>query len=487
MTRQKNILKSALTKLKHSKSDNHVCSVSFKGKILCLTPITYRHVTSKKHISMLARWRDRNKQWFPTVFRVTHEGTRLWLKEKVLDDPDRILFFIHFKGEEPFAHAGFDRWEDSGSWAIDNVLRGRTPKGSKGAMKVALGAMMEWAYDTFNFRVLTLTVFDDNIRAIKMYVDLGFRRIRKEPLVEKTENGVTVWEAAESTSSAQRFHLYMEHRKQHEKNSARYGNLERIAADVRKDILMMSYRANSAHTGGALSVVEILVSLYFSVMHVDPKHPEDPKRDRLIFSKAHDAKALYAVLAAKGYFLKKILEGYESDGGRLPGHSTRHCVPGVEVSAGSLGHGLPMAAGSAWAIKAKGHRVFAILSDGECDEGSTWEAALFAAHNHLDNLTAIVDYNKLQGYGFTKDVLNLEPFVNKWTSFGWEVREVNGHDFTELIPVLATIPFMNNKPSVIIAHTIKGIGGVSKHMNQVSSQYKPPTREELEEVLGRLV
>src|SRR5581483_4720151 len=157
-------------------------------------------------------------------------------------------------------------------------------------------------------------------------------------------------------------------------------------------------------------------------------------RDRLIFSKAHDAKVLYATLAQRGFFDKKILEGYELDGGLLPGHATRHCVPGVEASAGALGHGLSMAAGMAYAgkIDKKNFRVFTILSDGECDEGSIWEAILFAGHHRLDNLIAIVDYNKKQGFGFTKDVLDLEPFVNKWEIFRWEVREVNGHDFTDI-------------------------------------------------------
>ena len=265
--------------------------------------------------------------------------------------------------------------------------------------------------------------------------------------------------------------------------------LQDIAKKVRRDILSMSYRAKSAHSGGAYSVVEILVSLYFEVMKVNPKNAEDPKRDRLIFSKEHDAKALYAVLAERGFFPKKILEKYEVDDGVLPGHSTRHCVPGVEVSAGALGHGLSMAAGAAYALKIKtvaSPRVFAVLSDGECDEGSTWEAALFAGHHHLDNLTVIVDYNKLQGYGFTKDILDLEPFAEKWRAFGFTAKEVDGHSFKELIFALSSVPLMKGKPSIIIAHTIKGFGGPKQHVNQVSSQYKPPTDEEYKDVLKQL-
>ena len=264
--------------------------------------------------------------------------------------------------------------------------------------------------------------------------------------------------------------------------------LKKIARHVRRDIMLMSLGAKSAHTGGALSCVEILVALYFKIMKVFPKDPENPKRDRLIFSKAHDGKALYAVLAERGFFNKNVLDGYELDGGRLPGHSTRHCVPGVEVSAGSLGHGLSMAAGSAYVGKLdnKNFRVFAILSDGECDEGSTWEAILFAGHHRLDNLTVIVDYNKLQGYGFTKDVLDLEPFSAKFESFGWEVKEIDGHNFNEIIGILSKLPLKTGKPSVIIAHTVKGLGGVPAHVNQVSSQYKSPSEEEAYEAIEKL-
>ncbi len=265
-------------------------------------------------------------------------------------------------------------------------------------------------------------------------------------------------------------------------------DLKNVARDIRKDILLMSYRAKSAHTGGALSCVEILVTLYFRTMKVFPKFSNHADRDRLIFSKAHDAKALYAALSRRGFFDKQVLEGYEADGGFLPGHSTRNCVPGVEVSAGSLGHGLPMACGIAFAGKMdkKQYRVFAVLSDGECDEGSTWEAALFAGHHKLNNLTVIVDYNKLQGYGYTVDVLELEPFAKKWESFHWQVQEVDGHNITELIAAFSTDQRNSDQPRVVIAHTVKGLGGVSKHVNQVSSQYKSPTEEELHIALKEL-
>ena len=265
-------------------------------------------------------------------------------------------------------------------------------------------------------------------------------------------------------------------------------SLKKIASQVRQDIIKMSLRAKSAHTGGALSCVELLVALYFEIMHIFPKDPKNPNRDRLIFSKAHDAKALYAVLAERGFFEKKVLGGYERNNGLLPGHSTRNCVPGVEASAGALGHGLSMATGMAYIGKLDGkkHRVFVMVSDGECDEGSTWEAILFAGHHKLSNLICIVDYNKLQGFGFTKDILDLEPFRAKWEAFNWSVKEVNGHNFTDIIDTCKKIPFVKNKPSVIIAHTIKGLGGVDSHINQVSSQYKPPTDKEAQEVIKKL-
>lgn len=260
------------------------------------------------------------------------------------------------------------------------------------------------------------------------------------------------------------------------------------AKDVRRDILQMSYRAQSAHAGGSLSCVEILVALYFSFMKVFPKDPNSKKRDRLIFSKAHDCKALYAVLSERGYFDKKILESYEQNGGVLPGHSTRNCVPGVEVSAGSLGHGLSMAVGMAYVGKKdkSSHRVFAVLSDGECNEGTTWEAFLFAGHHKLDNLIAIVDYNKLQGFGYTKGILDLEPFSKRLKNFGWEAFEVNGNSIEDLLELFKILPVGRGKPMIIIAHTIKGLGGVPIHINQISSQYKPPTKEEFEEALEKL-
>lgn len=264
------------------------------------------------------------------------------------------------------------------------------------------------------------------------------------------------------------------------------GDLTSLSASVRRSVIEMAYRARSAHTGGSLSSVEILTALYFGVLKIFPEEPTHDKRDRLVFSKAHDCKALFAVLAERGFFPKERLKEYEQDGG-LPGHATRTALPGVEISAGSLGHGLSIASGMALAAKLddKKHRVFVMLSDGECDEGSTWEAALFSGHHKLDNLIAVVDYNKIQSYGRTKDVLDLEPFTGKWRAFGWEAREVDGHDAYKVSEALRLLPFEKGKPSVLIAHTVKGFGGPVAHVDQVSSHYKPPTDIEFAEFLSK--
>lgn len=263
--------------------------------------------------------------------------------------------------------------------------------------------------------------------------------------------------------------------------------LEKHANNIRRAILKMAYESRSSHTGGCLSCADLLTALYFSVLKINPKDSLNSNRDRFIFSKAHASKALYAALCERGFFTQEKLSTYEMDGG-LPGHTTRHIVPGVEISAGSLGHGLSLAAGMAYAGKLdnKKHRVFAMLSDGECDEGSTMEAILFAGHHKLSNLVAIIDYNKIQSFGITKDVLDLEPFSDKWKAFKWGVHEVDGHNIPKIIQTFSKIPFEKNKPSVLIAHTIKGYKGVLKHLNKVSSHYKPPTEEEYNELIKKL-
>lgn len=249
----------------------------------------------------------------------------------------------------------------------------------------------------------------------------------------------------------------------------------------------MHAKSNSSHIGSALSCVDILTVLYFHTLKISQTNPLDKNRDKFILSKGHAVSALYATLSERGFFDNSILEKYCADGSILPGHSTKSCVPGVEVSTGSLGHGLPMGVGMAVACKYDNlkYGIFVLLSDGECDEGSIWEAALFAAHHKLDNLIAIVDYNKIQAFGLTKEVLNLEPFADKWKAFGWEVREVDGHNFGEIIAALKKVPFRKNKPSMIIAHTIKG-KGISFMENKLLWHYRAPNQEELEAALKEL-
>src|SRR3989338_9215813 len=264
-------------------------------------------------------------------------------------------------------------------------------------------------------------------------------------------------------------------------------DLAQQARQIRKKILQMHHRANSSHVGSALSCLDLLVALYFDILKIDPQHPAAPERDRFILSKGHAARVLYATLAAKGFFSPAILDGYCQDNGQLPGHVTRGYVSGVEASTGSLGHGLAMGVGMALAARFDklDYKTFVLLSDGECDEGSTWEAALLAAHKKLSNLVAIIDYNKIQSFGRTQDVINLEPFKDKWASFGWSVKEINGHNFDEIRSTFKTILFAPDKPSVVIAHTVKG-KGVSFMEDKLEWHYKAPNREQLEAALKEL-
>lgn len=265
-------------------------------------------------------------------------------------------------------------------------------------------------------------------------------------------------------------------------------NYQQISKEIRKKILKMMFDSQTAHLGSCLSAVDILTVLYFKILKIDPKNPLDENRDRFILSKGHAAAALYATLAQRGFFPEKILNGYCLDGGKLPGHSTRGCVPGVEVSTGSLGHGLSMGTGMAMAAKNdnKDYRIFVLMSDGECEEGSVWEAAMFASRHQLDNLIGIVDYNKLQAFGRTNEIMALEPLKEKWESFGWQVKEVDGHNFAETEKNLSQIPFEKGKPSLLICHTIKG-KGISFLEDKLESHYKSLTKEEYEKALKELV
>ena len=225
-----------------------------------------------------------------------------------------------------------------------------------------------------------------------------------------------------------------------------------FAKRIRSHALRMVHRTNSSHIGGCLSMADIVSVLYSSVIHVRPQEPTWPDRDRFLLSKGHAAAMLYAALAERGFFPIDWLDHYCAFGNPLAGHVTHCKVPGVEVSSGSLGHGLGLACGMALAGKADKApwRVFVLLSDGECDEGSIWEAALFAPFHKLGNLTAIVDYNKIQSFGSVADVLDLEPFADKWRAFGWDVVEVDGHDHAVLHGVLKTSRSEEGRPQLVL-------------------------------------
>lgn len=265
----------------------------------------------------------------------------------------------------------------------------------------------------------------------------------------------------------------------------RFGDL---ATKIRGDVVRMTNRAKSSHVGTSLSMADLLAVLYGGVIRVDPNRPDWPERDRFILSKGHGCAAVYAVLAECGFFSREwLLEAYCQNGSVLAGHITHKGVPGVDASTGSLGHGLSIGCGMALVGKRekRPYRVFVMLSDGECDEGSTWEAILFAPHHTLDNLIAIVDYNKIQSLGRVEEVLNLEPLGKKWEAFGWSVREIDGHDYGQIESALRSIPLENNRPSCIIAHTVKG-KGVTFMEDKLAWHYKAPSDEELRQALAEL-
>jgi transketolase len=260
-----------------------------------------------------------------------------------------------------------------------------------------------------------------------------------------------------------------------------------LARKIRLHALHMIHRAKSSHLGSAYSMADLLAVIYSRILRIDPQNPYAPDRDRFVLSKGHACAVLYAVLAEQGFFPKEWLQHFYQDGARLAGHATHVGVPGVEVSTGSLGHGLPLACGMALVGKRdrQSYRVFALLSDGECDEGSTWEAALFAPHHQLDNLTAIIDYNQIQSLGTVKEVLDLEPFAAKWKAFGWAVREIDGHDYAQVENTLTKLPFEPDKPTCVVAHTVKG-KGVSFMENKLLWHYRSPDANEMALALAEL-
>jgi transketolase len=235
--------------------------------------------------------------------------------------------------------------------------------------------------------------------------------------------------------------------------------LETIATRIRSHVIDMCAGPEGGHLGGAFSCADVLTALYFSVLNVDPDRPDDPDRDRFLLSKGHAAVGLYATLAERGFFPVRELAGYGRPGSRLMGHPVR-AVPGVELPTGSLGHGLALACGFALANRYAGRssRSFVLLGDGELQEGSVWEAAIAAASLKLDRLVAVVDRNGLQLTGATEDIAPMEPLAERWRSFGWSVRDVDGHDPASLAELLDAAPWEPGKPSVLIARTVKGHG-----------------------------
>ena len=263
-------------------------------------------------------------------------------------------------------------------------------------------------------------------------------------------------------------------------------SLESIARAVRGTVVRMSHEAKSAHLGSSLSVVDILVAAYWGALRLDPQALDAPDRDRLILSKGHAASALYAVLARWGAFSPRLLDTYARAGGQLGEHPSPS-TPGVEAATGSLGHGLSLGVGMALAGRIQKHdfRVYAVLSDGECNEGSVWEAAMMAAAQRLDNVVAIVDYNKWQATDRSNEVMALAPLREKWSSFGWTAVEVDGHDVHGLAELLRNVPDGTDRPVAIIAHTVKG-KGVSFMEDDNNWHYRIPTALEVEQAFAEL-
>lgn len=256
--------------------------------------------------------------------------------------------------------------------------------------------------------------------------------------------------------------------------------LEALARRIRGQVVKMSHVAGTPHLGSALSCVDILVAAYWGALRVDPCHPGAPGRDRFILSKGHAATALYATLAYRGFFDPSLLARFNADGGPLPEHPTPG-LPGVEAATGSLGHGLSLALGMALAgrIRGQGFRCYVVLSDGECEEGSVWEAAMFAAAQRLDHVLAVVDANRWQATGRCDQIMALSPLAEKWRAFGWTAHEVDGHDLAALGAVLKALPDGSGRPVAVVAHTVKG-KGVSFMEDDNNWHYRVPTADEVQ-------
>jgi len=263
--------------------------------------------------------------------------------------------------------------------------------------------------------------------------------------------------------------------------------LQEKARQIRRDIILMLAEAGSGHPGGSLSAADVVACLYFHVMRHDPKRPDWPERDRFILSKGHACPVLYAALAESGYFPKEQLLTLRKLGSPLQGHPDMRKLPGVEMTTGSLGQGLSTCVGMALAAKLdkSPRRIFVMIGDGESQEGQIWEASMAAAHYRLDNITAILDFNGLQIDGPNEKVMTVQPVVDKWKAFGWNVIEIDGHDLPQILEALSPERTVPGKPTMIIAHTVKG-KGVSFMEGVVDFHGKAPTREQAEKALAEL-
>lgn len=260
-----------------------------------------------------------------------------------------------------------------------------------------------------------------------------------------------------------------------------------LALRLRRHVVRMCGSGGSSHVGSCLSMADIIAVLYGKVLRLDPTDPRWPERDRFILSKGHAGACIYAALAERGFFPVTDLERHYRNGSNLSGHVSSKNVPGVELSTGSLGHGLGVGAGMAMRLRATGgkQRVYVVMSDGECDEGSNWEAILFAAHHSLSNLCVVVDYNKLQSLAPVSETLGLEPFADKWRAFGWNLITVDGHDHAALQRGFANAAATSDRPTCLLADTVKG-RGVTFMENQVLWHYRTPHGEEYTAALAEL-
>lgn len=265
--------------------------------------------------------------------------------------------------------------------------------------------------------------------------------------------------------------------------------LRATAAELRRRIVSYSHHASVPHLGSCLSCVDILTALYFSVLNIDPRQPQKPTRDRFVLSKGHAAPALFQVLAMRGFYPESDMFLPDHGNGVFGEHPpTPEHLAGVEAATGSLGHGFPMASGMALAgkIAKLPYHVYALLSDGECNEGSVWESAMFASAKGLDNLTILVDYNKWQATGRSNEVLSLSPLVDKWAAFGWQTMEIDGHDIDAILDALHPRHRVTGKPLAIVAHTVKG-KGVSFMEDDNNWHYRTPTADEVARATRELI